>query len=157
MKAQIETIGSSFGMAALFGVLLVGCVPGYIKANELEQRNQGPTACAKSCQDLGMRMVAMVLVGDTLPGCVCQVLQAQSPAPNPENGPITAPPAAAPASAPPAVAPSSALPGTAPAADALNEGASASASGYVVIAAAAAARQQQAQQEQQRQQQLQTK
>jgi hypothetical protein len=119
-------------MAMTVGVTLSGCKPGYMKASELEHRDQGPAACSKSCQDLGMRMVAMVLVSDMLPGCVCQVLEVQAP--------LSAPPAGAtPGSVPPA--------NGAPA-GAAHEGAAASVTGYVVIAAAAAARQQQAQQEQ---------
>lgn len=106
-----------FGALVLVG--LGGCTPGYMKASELESRGQGPAACEKSCSDLGMRMAALVLVGDQLPGCVCQPLHV-------EGAPAT--------------------PGKAPEAD---QGAAASTTGYVVLAAAAAARQQQQQQQQQ--------
>src|SRR4051812_47984717 len=68
--------------ALLLGTLMaVGGTPGYIKSGDLETRGQGPSACAKSCQDLGMRMTAMVLVGDDVPGCVCQPLIVLAPAP----------------------------------------------------------------------------
>jgi hypothetical protein len=109
--------------------LMAGCAPGYMKSSELERKGQGPSACAKSCEDLGMRMTALVLVGDELPGCVCQPLIKQ--------GPIPAPAPASPA----------------------ESGAAASTTGFVVIAAAAAARQQQEQhrREQQQQQQQQQK
>jgi hypothetical protein len=130
-------------------VALGGCVPGYVKASELERRDQGPSACAKSCEELKMRMVAMVLVGDTLPGCVCQVLEVQSAGPEPAPAPAPAVPGTVPAPANPP-------PGSAPAAgsplsDAANQGAAASTAGFVVIAAAAAAQEQQRQQQQQQQ------
>ena len=57
------------------GVLAVGlgaCTPGYMKASDLEAKEQGPSHCAARCEELGMRMGALVLVGDDLPGCVCQ-------------------------------------------------------------------------------------
>src|SRR6478752_5058989 len=60
----------SVSMLALWAC--VGCQPGYMKASELESRGQGPSACAKSCEDIGMRMAAIVLVSNDLPGCVCQ-------------------------------------------------------------------------------------
>jgi hypothetical protein len=120
---------------------IVGCRPGYMKASDLESKGQGPSACAKSCEDLGMRMAALVLVGDTLPGCVCQPVTVQSPAPK-----VDAPAPPSPASSAPA--PANAAPPP-PAADAPSEGAAAATTGYVVIAAAIAA--QQTQQEQQRQ------
>jgi hypothetical protein len=127
------------GGSVLFAAGLGGCTPGYIKATDLEHRDQGPTACAKTCDDLQMRMVAMVLVGDALPGCVCQVLDA----PPPMLVPVPV--------APSAPAPSSAVPmGTNPV---HAEAAAASAGSYVVIAAAAAAQQQQRQQQQLQQQQ----
>ena len=107
----------------------LGCQPGYIKASELEAQGQGPAACRKSCEDIGMRMTALVLVGDTLPGCVCQPLTKQEPLPGPAPAPAT------------------------PA----EEGAAASTTGYVVVAAAAAAAQQQQQRRQQQQQQHQQK
>ena len=50
---------------------MAGCTPGYIDAKDLERREQGPTHCAGRCHELGLEMGAMVLVGDTLPGCVC--------------------------------------------------------------------------------------
>jgi hypothetical protein len=107
------------------GMLVGGCAPGYIKASDLERQGQGPGACSKSCEDLGMRMTALVLVGDTLPGCVCQPVFKQQP--------LQAP--------------------AAEAGGAAETGAAASTTGYVVVAAAAAAaRQQQQQQQQQRQQ-----
>jgi len=79
--------------------------PGYVKAEDLESREQGPSHCAARCHELGMQMAALVLVSDQLPGCVCQ--------PRPAAG---APAVGAP-------------PG---------QGASATATGYVVLAAAAA-------------------
>jgi hypothetical protein len=124
----MKILSVALGVGALVSGL-VGCAPGYIKASELEQNGQGPAACNKSCSELGMRMTAMVLVGDTVPGCVCQ--------------PVTVAPAA------PLTAPPPAAQGTAPAAGA-EQGAAASAGGFVVIAAAAAAaRQQQLQQQHQ--------
>jgi hypothetical protein len=110
----------------------LGCQPGYIKANELEAQGQGPSACRKSCEDLGMRMTALVLVGNTLPGCVCQPVVKQQPLPG--------------------VAPTPAAIQTGPAA-AAEDGAAASTTGYVVLAAAAAAAREQQRQQQQQQQQ----
>jgi hypothetical protein len=112
--------------AAVLLALTAGCTPGYIKASQLEERGQGPAACAKSCEELGMRMAALVLVGNDLPGCVCQPLPVRG-----ASDPQTA--------SPPNAASSQ-----------FNDGAAASTTGYVVLAAAAAARQQQqAQQNQQ--------
>lgn len=105
-----------------------GCTPGYMKASKLESRGQGPAACAKSCEDLHMRMAALVLVGNELPGCVCQPLPVQG-APLKTND------------VRPAESSSS-----------IEQGASASTTGYVVLAAAATAREQQRQQELRRQQ-----
>lgn len=50
---------------------LVGCGGGYMKAEDLEAREQGPSHCASRCHELGMRMGALVLVSDQIPGCVC--------------------------------------------------------------------------------------
>jgi hypothetical protein len=107
-----------------------GCAPGYIKASELEARGQGPAECARSCEGLKMRMAALVLVGNDLPGCVCQPLPTQAaplgaPLPQPQQ----------------------------PQESALSDGAAASTTGYVVLAAAAAAREQQRKQQQLQQQQ----
>jgi len=128
----------------MYGVGAIGCTPGYLKADDLEHRDQGPAACAKVCGDLQMRMVAMVLVADALPGCVCQVLDV---VPAPVLVPIPGAPPAPLAPPPNTVNPEGTNPVHA-------EGAAASAGSYVVIAAAAAAQQQQ-QQRQQRQQQQQ--
>lgn len=58
---------------------LSGCGPtGYIKADDLIRRGQGPQHCAASCEELGMEMGAMVLVSNSLPGCVCQPKGARS-------------------------------------------------------------------------------
>lgn len=103
------------------------CAPtGYIKADDLNSAGRGPAGCMKSCEDLGMRMAALVLVGSSLPGCVCQPLNVQTGTPQPQP---SAPPAATPAPI---------------------EGAAASTTGYVVLAAAAA-RQQEEQQRQESQ------
>ena len=139
------------GVVAL-GLLLSACAPGYMKASDLESRGQGPTACAHVCEDLKMKMVAMVLVSDTLPGCVCQVLEVQgaapAPAPAPAAAPPPPPPAPLPAAPPPAAAPPAPAPGAPPAAPAPGEAPKPGAAadplpGYVVVAAAAAAHQQQ--------------
>lgn len=103
-----------------------GCTPGYIKASQLEARGQGPAECAKSCEGLNMRMAALVLVGNELPGCVCQPLQVQAAPIKTENP---------------------------PAQSSVDEGAAASTTGYVVLAAAAAARDQQRRLQQQQMQQ----
>ena len=123
--------GLGFGALAVWGGL--GCTPGYIKAESLEAQGQGPSACAKSCEDLGMRMTAMVLVGDSVPGCVCQPQSTQPAAPALGTQPTTP-------------APLQAQP------QSVNDGAAASTTGYVVLAAAAAARQQQERQRVQAQQ-----
>ena len=62
----------------IFASGLAACQPGYIKASELERKEQGPSACAARCQELHMRMGALVLVGDQLPGCVCQPVEQKS-------------------------------------------------------------------------------
>ncbi|HVY28474.1 MAG TPA: hypothetical protein VHB79_18085 [Polyangiaceae bacterium] len=139
-------------VAALAGA----CKDGYIRSTDLEREGQGPDACRSACQDIGMRMTAMVLVSDQVPGCVCQPLVRME-----RSAPVAAPPSVAPAAAP--AVPPSAAPPAAPTPDAAppavpgatNEppetGAAAATGGYVVIAAAvAAARQQQILQQQQR-------
>jgi hypothetical protein len=115
------------GLGVVVGVFVLGlaaCTPGYMKVKDLDRREQGPAACASRCQELGMRMGALVLVSNDLPGCVCEPLPPPS-APN------------APAEPPKAVS---------------GVGASAAVTGEVVIAAAAAAEQQQRRQQQQQQQ-----
>ncbi len=108
------------------GVMLAVCVgacgrTGFSDRDQLETYGQGPSACVKSCEQLGMRMAALVLVGGSESGCVCQPLTMQ-PA-----GPL---PAAVPDQS-----------------QSVNDGAAASTTGYVVLAAAAAAaREQQDQQ-----------
>ena len=62
-----------YGVVSLFlwGLSLSGCYRGYKDASDLEADNRGPSACAKSCKDLGMRMSAFVLVESTTSACVC--------------------------------------------------------------------------------------
>lgn len=56
-------------LAVVFGV---ACQKqGYMKGSDLQDQGQGPTECAAQCEELGMRMGALVLVGNLLPGCVC--------------------------------------------------------------------------------------
>lgn len=59
-------------MLALGSMNLGACAPSYMKPSELEQSNVGPKQCAARCEDLGLRMGALVLVPGALPGCVCQ-------------------------------------------------------------------------------------
>lgn len=121
----MKILGSA--VAAAWAVLATtGCAPGYMKASELEARGQGPGACAKTCEDINMRMAALVLVSDQLPGCVCQPLNVQG-APALPLAPTPAP---------------------AESSSSLDGAASASTTGYIVLAAAAAARQQQRQKQQ---------
>jgi hypothetical protein len=58
-----------------FGVIQVvaalGCNQGYQSAAELEHAERGPSHCAQSCQELGLRMSAFVLVESNVAGCVC--------------------------------------------------------------------------------------
>jgi hypothetical protein len=80
----------------MFGVLLLasGCNRGYQSASDLEHAERGPTYCAKSCQDLGMRMSAFVLVESNIAGCVCEPMTQQAPVPYgvPPGPPMSAPP-----------------------------------------------------------------
>ena len=117
-------------MVGMFASGLAACQPGYIKADELERKEQGPSHCAARCQELHMRMGALVLVGDQLPGCVCQPIEQRV-------GPAAVGPAAQ-------------------SSNAADEGASAATTGYAVVLAAAAAAQQIRQQQQTQQQQQQT-
>ncbi len=57
---------------ALSSLSLGACAPSYMKPSELEQSNLGPKQCAARCDELGLRMGALVLVPGALPGCVCQ-------------------------------------------------------------------------------------
>jgi len=112
----------------VFATSLVACSPGYMKASELESKHQGPADCEARCVELGMRMGALVLVSDTLPGCVCQ------PKPKPPEAP-------------------KANGDEAPTSNAAEQGASAATTSYVVaMAAAVAARTTQTQQQKQEQQ-----
>ena len=142
-------------MAGIYAVGLAACTPGYMKASDLEAKQQGPSHCAARCEELGMRMGALVLVADDLPGCVCQPkfplddaskgAPEHAPKPAPSSVPQTTP-GSVPEAAPPA-------PETTPLAAA---GASAAVPSYaVVLASAVAARKQQHQQMVQRKQQQQ--
>lgn len=124
-----------FGAAILgvYATALAACSPGYMKRSELESKHQGPADCEARCVELGMRMGALVLVSDTLPGCVCQ------PKPPAVEAPKPGQPAAPPPSAPPS--------------DASPQGASAATTSYVVaMAAAASARARQTEQQKKAQQ-----
>lgn len=55
----------------LAGSALVGCNRGYMTASDLESAERGPKACSASCDELGMRMSAFVLVDRAAAGCVC--------------------------------------------------------------------------------------
>lgn len=120
--------------AGVFATALVGCAPGYMKASDLASKHQGPADCEARCVELGMHMGALVLVSDTMPGCVCQ--------PNPPKPP-------------PGEAPKPATPSEPPKSEAAPQGASAATVGLVVaaIAAASTARAAQAQQQQEQKQQ----
>jgi hypothetical protein len=109
-----------------FATALAACSPGYMKASELEAKHQGPADCEARCVELGMRMGALVLVSDTLPGCVCQPKPVEAPKPSP--GPV-------------------------PPSDGAQQGASAATTSYVVVAAAAAAARANQHQQQRQQQQ----
>ncbi|HYP77384.1 MAG TPA: hypothetical protein VER12_15545 [Polyangiaceae bacterium] len=111
-------------VAGVFATALPACTPGYMKASELESKHQGPSDCEARCAELGMRMGALVLVSDTLPGCVCQPKPPPPPAALPAPGQVP----------PPAPPPSS---DQTPTSDASQQGASAATAGYAVIAAAA--------------------
>lgn len=149
MKQLAELVGRCSVTIAFLGLALAGCAPGYMNAADLDRRGQGPSACSKSCEDIGMRMVAMVLVSDQLPGCVCQIVEepttpapAQAPASVPAPAPAQAPAAPAPPPAPPAAAPAPA-PTPAPAAEPgarldAPKGGIAATTGFVVVAAAVA-------------------
>ncbi|WP_437971848.1 hypothetical protein WMF04_22255 [Sorangium sp. So ce260] len=100
---------SAFVLAfmAVAALALGGCNRGYQTAAELESAERGPTHCASSCHELGMRMSAFVLVDRAVAGCVCEPVQAPAapyPAPPPAGAPPVAPP---PAGAPPAAPPQS--------------------------------------------------
>src|SRR6187551_1019809 len=100
----------------VFATGLAACSPGYMKASELESKHQGPSDCEARCVELGMRMGALVLVSDTLPGCVCQPKPPPVEAPKPGQAPTPT-----------------------PAPDVSPQGASAATTSYVVAMAAAAA------------------
>lgn len=58
-------------IGAALSLLVNGCFQGYKRADELEDEERGPSACAQSCQELGMHMSAFVLVDRQTSGCVC--------------------------------------------------------------------------------------
>uniref|UniRef100_UPI003F5AE6E6 hypothetical protein n=1 Tax=Sorangium sp. So ce388 TaxID=3133309 RepID=UPI003F5AE6E6 len=129
---------------------LSGCNRGYQTAAELETAERGPTHCARSCYDLGMRMSAFVLVDRGVAGCVCEPVQAPAgayPAAPPAGAappPAGAAPPPAGAASPPAGAvppPAGAAPlpppaaGTAPAPQPQSRASAGAAAGYAVIQA----------------------
>ena len=57
-------IGVQLGLAGVLLFNLGACTPGYMKASELESKEQGPSFCAARCHELGMRMGALVLVAN---------------------------------------------------------------------------------------------
>jgi hypothetical protein len=59
-------------IAALICLSAAACTPGYMKVDDLNKKEQGPSHCAARCSELGMEMGALVLVSNQLPGCVCQ-------------------------------------------------------------------------------------
>ncbi|WP_437786372.1 hypothetical protein [Sorangium sp. So ce1097] len=123
---------SAFGFAlvAVSALALGGCNRGYQTAAELETAERGPTHCASSCHELGMRMSAFVLVDRGVAGCVCEPLQAPPvayPAPPPAGGYPAPPPAGAYPAPPPPVAP--------PAAPPQSRASAGAAAGYAVLEA----------------------
>jgi len=127
-------------IAGVFATGLAACNPGYMNRSELESKHQGPADCEARCVELGMRMGALVLVSDTLPGCVCQPKAPAVESPKPDQ----AAPSPSPSPSPPLPTPPEASP----------QGASAAATSYVVamMAAGASTRTVQAQQKQKAQQ-----
>jgi len=125
-------------IAGVFATGLAACSPGYMNRSELESKHQGPADCEARCVELGMRMGALVLVSDTLPGCVCQPKAPAVESPKPDQA------APSPSPSPPLPTPPEASP----------QGASAAATSYVVamMAAGASTRTVQAQQKQKAQQ-----
>ena len=125
-------------IAGVFATGLAACNPGYMNRSELESKHQGPADCEARCVELGMRMGALVLVSDTLPGCVCQPKAPAVESPKPDQA------APSPSPSPPLPTPPEASP----------QGASAAATSYVVamMAAGASTRTVQAQQKQKAQQ-----
>ncbi|WP_437641393.1 hypothetical protein [Sorangium sp. So ce854] len=123
---------SAFGFAlvAVSALALSGCNRGYQTAAELETAERGPTHCASSCHELGMRMSAFVLVDRGVAGCVCEPLHAP-PVAYPAQPPTGAYPAPPPAGAypapPPAVPP--------PAAQPQSRASAGAAAGYAVLEA----------------------
>lgn len=113
-------------IVGVFATAFAGCTPGYMKASDLESKHQGPSDCEARCVELGMHMGALVLVSDTMPGCVCQPKR-----PVGEEAPKA---------------------GDTSVSDVARQGASAATTGYVVAALAAAAAAQRQQQQQQQQQ-----
>ncbi|WP_433937082.1 hypothetical protein AB3662_20815 [Sorangium cellulosum] len=109
-----------FAFLAVSALALGGCNRGYQTAAELEHAERGPTHCASSCHELGMRMSAFVLVDRGVAGCVCEPVQAPAAA-------YPVPPPAAPAAPPPPVAP--------PAAQPQSRASAGAAAGYAVLEA----------------------
>jgi hypothetical protein len=119
-------------------LLSTACYRGYKSAEDLEKDERGPGNCAQSCQELGLRMSAFILVEHEASGCVCE------PVPPPPQGfpPVPHPPAAAPGPAAPPETDSTA-PSQQPAAPEPGAGAAArrstaaAAAGYVLMRRAA--------------------
>jgi hypothetical protein len=129
------------GLMACAGL---GCRPGYLKASDLESSGQGPSACAKSCEDIGMRMAALVLVSNSVPGCVCQPVVTTSNAavttrsPDVPVTPKIDAPAPAPTEAPATPKVDAPAPASQSLVDAPSDAAAAATTGFIVLAAAAA-------------------
>ena len=85
-------MGRAFLLVLSAGLFASGCNRGYQSAGDLEHAERGPNHCAKSCQELGMRMSAFVLVESNVAGCVCEPMQPAPGANGPPPGPYGPPP-----------------------------------------------------------------
>lgn len=61
-------------------VSLTACNRGFQSAADLESEQRGPKQCSASCESIGMKMAAFVLVEHSTSGCVCAPKEA-NPAP----------------------------------------------------------------------------
>lgn len=76
-----KTLYNRIITAAALALLFNACAPrGYVRADELQDAERGPSECAATCEQLGMYMSALVLVDRGTAGCVCSPkLAAQAP------------------------------------------------------------------------------
>jgi hypothetical protein len=72
MKRSYSNYALRAACLSVLVLMMSGCDRGYLSGSELARRGRGPEQCAESCEELGMRMGAFVLMQRAVAGCVCE-------------------------------------------------------------------------------------